>query len=175
MQFDGARTLVILVGPKGSGKSHLGRLMQALDLLTFVEVEPIVMDALELCRREGVAYGRHGFDAIEHALAEQFRAHDVLGIELTGASPHCESFLARMRESARVVLVRIDAPDALCWSRMAARDASAQIPTSDILTSRINAASRALAWAWDAHVVNDESDPAATEAAVRSLSRRWSA
>lgn len=137
-------TLLILVGPKGSGKTYIGAILERRLGIRFLRVEPIFLDhetflgaATEVQRQ------------IELSLAA---GHSVI-IESTGAAPDYVQSLQDRHERVRLVQVRASAET--CSRRFKARDASQHIPVSDEQFHEINARAARAAFDWDCVLDND--------------------
>jgi len=139
------RRLILLVGPKGAGKSHIGRLIETHFGVPFVHVEPWWMAYHAACAAAGrtptIAEGMiHVHPHVAGALAE----HGRIVVETTGASRDIlEGLLALAPEPARLV-VRVTAPLDVCLGRVAARDQANQIPMEADGIRQVHALSEAL-------------------------------
>lgn len=147
--------LIVLIGPKGSGKSHIGRLLESRLGVNFIHVEPLWLDYYARCREEGtrptIPGGiRRVHPVIDHALG----AHKHVCIETTGASREIVDDLLRRGGPANTVLVRVDAPLALCMERIASRDQTHQVPMDIASIRRIHELSRELDMEYDVILEN---------------------
>ena len=120
---------VILVGPKGSGKSHIGRVLERRLGVHFLKVEPLWMAHAARCR----AAGREpdiagGIAAVHPEVTRAIGRHRHVCVETTGASPEILDGLRSLAPPADTLVVRVRAPLALCLERIATRDPSHQIP-----------------------------------------------
>lgn len=165
--------LLILVGPKGAGKTTLGRILEQRLGVHFLHVEPIAQRVLAACG--GVVdehYARRSFQAILDAVDAAARACGALVIESTGASTESGSFFAALRERCDVRLIRVHAARATCDARIAARDPTHQVQVPPELVAKMYERSVALSLPWDLEFDNDASlSPDALVAAVRPLLR----
>jgi len=79
---------VLLVGPKGSGKSHIGRILERRLGVSFFHVEPLWMSYHAECARSGRRPDiPEGIARIHPLIADALRAHEHVCVETTGASP----------------------------------------------------------------------------------------
>lgn len=150
------KQLVVLVGPKGAGKSTIGKLLAERLDVCFLRVEPLF---LEVRARLGAAHPeleRLGFEAVVARVGETLSHHDAVCIESTGASPLLPSYLDALGELARVHLVRVLATPEQCLTRIHGRDASVHIPVSDDQIERINALAVQVSLPWSAVLDNRE-------------------
>ena len=154
--------LVILVGPKGSGKSTIGTILSQVLPVCFFRVEPIFVANQVEGGLAGDALLWRGFERVEARLDELFEQHETVVIETTAAwGPYAE-ILRRYRERYTVRLVRLRAPLATCLDRVRTRDASEHIPVSDDRVHAINEIADRIELDWDLEL--DNSTPASAEA-----------
>ena len=132
--------LILLVGPKGSGKTHVGRLLEARFGVHFFHVEPHWMAYHAECEAAGRPVGMvvvEGVARIHPLLAAALREHEHVCVETTGASPEIlDDLLALGADSGRLV-VRIRAPLPVCLARIASRDPHHQIPLDEESIRRV--------------------------------------
>ncbi|MCA9717579.1 MAG: AAA family ATPase [Myxococcales bacterium] len=156
--------ILLLVGPKGSGKTTLGRALGELPGATFLDVEAVARR--ELAARGGVLDQVY-VDGVLDATVAEARAQLVttrrLALETTGAFDGAARYLARLRALAPVILIRVRAGLETCARRIAARDASRQVAIPDDMIRAMHRRCEALTWPWDLVIDND---PPQTPAAV---------
>lgn len=70
------KTLYVLIGPKGSGKTHVGTKVNQHTSIKFLRVEPIWLN---------LAPGEDGWQRVEHEIDQLFEQHDRIMIESLGA------------------------------------------------------------------------------------------
>ena len=120
--------LILLIGPKGSGKSYVGRLLESALKVRFLHVEPLWMEYYADCERESRARSiTEGIKTVRPAIVAALREHDHVCVETTGASPEILDDLISLGTAAGVLLVRIHAPLTTCLARIATRDTTHQI------------------------------------------------
>jgi cytidylate kinase len=121
--------LILLVGPKGSGKTYVGRLLETQLGVHFFHVEPYWMRYHAACAEIGQpVHLADGIARIHPLIAEALGTHEHVCVETTGASPEILNDLLTVGEPFGLLLVKVDAPLAVCLERIAARDAAHQIP-----------------------------------------------
>jgi len=120
---------VLLVGPKGSGKSHIGRILDRRLGVSFFHVEPLWMSYHAECAQSGRRPDiPEGIARIHPLIADALRAHDHVCVETTGASPEILDDLLSLAGPPDRLVARVSAPMDLCLERIAARDEACQIP-----------------------------------------------
>lgn len=137
-------TLLILVGPKGSGKTHIGTVLERHLGIRFLRVEPIFR-----AHRNGPGAMAEVEREIDRALAEA----GVVAIESTGAAPDLVEYWRGRYE--HVVLARVCASDETCFRRFLERDASAHIPVSDDRFREVNERAAQASFDWDCELDNE--------------------
>ena len=121
--------LVLLVGPKGSGKSHVGRVLERHLGVHFLHVEPLWMRYHAACKARGEEpLVPAGIEVVHPAIQEALQRHRDVCVETTGASPEILEDLLRVAPKHATVVVRVAAPLELCLRRAASRDQTNQIP-----------------------------------------------
>lgn len=120
---------VLLVGPKGSGKSHIGRVLERHLGVHFFHVEPLWMSYHAECKAKGQAPDiPDGIRAVHPKIREALTHHKHVCVETTGASPEILSGLLSLAPEQDTLVVRLAAPLELCLERVVSRDPTHQIP-----------------------------------------------
>lgn len=152
-----ARGLVILLfGPKGAGKSTIGRVLERELGGHFLEVEAIAKRVLAAA--QGVideAYAERALNAIVAEVERISTRHTFIVIETTGASKHTSCFIESLRRKHEVRLVRVRAEKRVCAERIARRDAARQIDVSSEMIERMHERTEAWGLPWDIELEND--------------------
>ena len=147
--------LVLLVGPKGSGKSHAGRLLQARLGVHFFHVEPLWMGYHAECRsagREPVI--SDGIARVHPQIAQALREHGDVCVETTGASTEILQSLLSLASPSQRLVVRLRAPLDVCMTRIASREPTHQISMDEETIRKAHALSEALQLSPDITIEN---------------------
>lgn len=148
------KQVIVLVGPKGAGKSTIGQIL-ATDLgIHFLRVEPIFLDVRARLGPSHPRFEEAGFEVVMEAVREALERHDTVCLETTGASTHVPHFLSELGRAARVLPVRVLVAPDQCVARIRSRDATVHIPVSDDQIERINAVARHVSLPWAAEIDN---------------------
>ncbi len=132
------KIIILFVGPKGSGKSFAGTLVQEHFDIPFIRVEDWVKN---IKRNRSVLdpdYIREVFTAIEHGIRESLQDHTILTFESTGISEDFDRMLSSLRQDFRVITIRLEAHPDICLQRVRDRDTMIHIPVSDAEVMAIN-------------------------------------
>ncbi|HCC04700.1 TPA: shikimate kinase [Patescibacteria group bacterium] len=130
------KTLFILIGLKGSGKTHIGSLIQRKLGIQFFRVEDVWLELKE--EKFSEEYIRKGFSLVAEKIDEKFKEANRLVIESTAAHQEFHNLLARLKDKYEVKLIKIMAPPDLCLKRTKTRVQSIHIPVSDDRVEVIN-------------------------------------
>ena len=148
------KRIIVLVGPKGAGKSTIGQLIENRLGVPFVRVEPIYLQVRLRLGPEHPDLERQGFKAILDHLTQAMVSHDAICFETTGASAHSSWLLAELSRLAEVLPVQVQADPSQCVAQIHRRDASVHIPVSDDDVERINAVANQVTLPWAAVIDN---------------------
>lgn len=151
----GHNKLLVLVGPKGSGKSHLGRMLDAEFGIQYIHIEAIWQE-LKARRSDFLSpdYVREGrsltFETLRTALQKR-----AVCMEASGVADDWAEYVAALHQLAPVIFVRVTAPLGACRIRARDRNQSLQVPIDQDLFEAINRQSIALQMDWAATLINE--------------------
>jgi shikimate kinase len=132
------KTIFILIGPKGSGKSYIGKLIEKNLSIYFMPVEPLFMKIKGSRDNIDESYIKEGFKLLESEIHHFLIKEDNVIIEQTGTADYFNQFLENLESKFRVKLIKIYAPLDMCNKRIKKRDSKIQIPVSQDLIDKIN-------------------------------------
>jgi predicted ABC-type ATPase len=132
------KTIYLLLGPKGSGKSYIGDLINGQFLLRFIRVEDWAKKVKKDREIDDEAYIKEFFQVIENVIREELTKHDNIVFESTGLSDDFDMMFNSLKRDFNVKSISIIAQDELCLSRVRTRDQSIQVDVSDDQVERIN-------------------------------------
>lgn len=159
--MDGSRSVLVLVGPKGSGKTFIGSLVSEHLGVPFLRVEPIFLENMRNSRLSGAALDEEGYGKVLSEIESRLDRVPRVAIESTAASEAFPAFLRALCSRYEVLLVSIRAPPDLCLERVRSRDQTAHIPVSDDRVSEINSRAEKVRMGWDLEI--DNGGPASVE------------
>jgi shikimate kinase len=149
------KQVIILVGPKGSGKTFIGTLIQKETGIHFLRVEDIWLSLKS--ERLSNEYIMEGFNLVKQSIDQLLTSTNRIIIESTGTSGHFFNFLDNLRSSYEVKLVKIVASPEVCVNRIRSRDSSLHVPVSDDMVSLINQAALETDLIYDLIIDNEKS------------------
>jgi shikimate kinase len=142
--------LILLIGPKGSGKSHIGRALEARHGVHFFHVEPLWLEYYEECNaanREPVI--AEGIAKVHPALIRALDKHVHVCVETTGAWPEILAALLSLRPRNETLVARVSAPLEVCLRRVSSRDQTYQIPVELETVRKVHRLSESLQLRYD--------------------------
>jgi shikimate kinase len=155
MQSASQKTIILLVGPKGAGKSHIGRELAALFKAFFLRIEQVWQEmSPDRMDFDSPAFMEEGLRRSLKAVAGQLSGNDAVILESSGAFDQFPSYLASLREMGTVCLVNVRAPCDQCLARIRARDQSLHVPVPEDVIENLNRRSESVRMDWDVMIVN---------------------
>lgn len=141
------KKLFILIGPKGSGKTHIGTLVNQHTDIVFLRVEPIWLS---------LNPDEDGWEKVEAAIDALFQKQDKLMIESLGIGKEFRKFHASLAKKYSIKLIRVYADLETCFTRVKIRNNAEHIPVSDDKVVEFNQLASAVAYNWDLEINNNE-------------------
>lgn len=141
------KTIILLIGPKGSGKTHIGTLCESLAGVRFLRVEPIWL------AHKGAPYSVV-VAAIASRVKQMSETAEVIVLESLGLGEPFTLLLAAMRDAFVVKFVKVKAPLEVCATRVRTRDQSLHIPVSDENLQAYNSMAARVELDWDLTLAN---------------------
>ena len=103
------KTLFMLIGPKGSGKTHIGTLVSQHTDIVFLRVERIWLS---------LNAGEDGWKKVETLIDAMFQKQDKVMIESLGIGEGFVEFHASLAEKYPIKMIRVYADLATCFTRV---------------------------------------------------------
>ena len=170
--------ILVLVGPKGSGKTFIGRSIeeehqkqQQKKRATFLEIEMIAKEFLANIGGTAASWKEEAFRAsffeqvqirIEELAKTALKEDDdVIIFETTGAAPETKKFLDNLNErfggrGSSMHLIRIRSSPSTCAKRIQTRDSSRQVDVPLEMIQQMHTITDTLDWNWDLELINDD-------------------
>lgn len=128
----------MLVGPKGSGKSFIGELMQEHFGITFLRVESWVKDLKKDRAISHEGYLAEVFNTIEVGVRKALDEHDQVVFESTALTKQFESMFQSLKADFAMTTIGVWATQSKCMERIRSRDQSIHIQVSEEEIRAIN-------------------------------------
>jgi shikimate kinase len=141
------KTLYMLIGPKGSGKTYIGTLVNKHTDIAFIRVEPIWL-ALEP--------GEDGWKKVESVIDDMFQRRDKVMIESLGVGEGFRGFYEALAKKYPIKMIRIVADLETCFARVKSRSNKDHIAVSDDKVLEYNKIAATASYNWDLEIDNNE-------------------
>ena len=153
------RTCIVLIGPKGAGKSFLGAALQSQKEIPFISTEALFLKA----REENVpseTRGAYVLDLLSKEIAEK-TSHSpaTVSFETTGTNAKVLEYIEQLKGSYRVILVKVWTPIEVCIQRISIRNAKKHVPHQESEIRAINQQSEKLKLAYSFEVDTSAEKP----------------
>lgn len=150
------KTVYILIGSKGSGKSYIGRLLSERLAIPFLRVEDIFLNTETDNPLKDQDYISRGYINVESEIRHLLTGFDEITIESTGIAAQFGEMVANLRREFDVKLIKVYSDPELCIRRAINRDQSVHIPVSDNLLREINKLSDIILYNFDLIIDNNQ-------------------
>jgi len=144
------KTLFMLIGPKGSGKTHIGTLVNQNTDIVFLRVEPIWL---------GLKPDEDGWKKVEAVIDSLFQKHNKVMIESLGIGEGFGKFHASLTEKYSIKLIRVYADLETCFTRVRTRNYAEHIAVSDEKVEEYNKIASAVSYPWNLEINNNDPTP----------------
>jgi shikimate kinase len=134
------KTIYLLIGQKGSGKSHIGTLLDHNFNIRFLRVENWVKAIKQERKINDESYLKEVFQTIEKGVRNELRIQNSITFESTGLTKYFDQMLESLNNDFNVITVKIKAAPELCLQRVKSRNQSIHINISDKEVKSINEA-----------------------------------
>ena len=154
--------LFLLMGPKGSGKTHIGSLIDKNfpNHIKFIRVENVWLN---------LKPGENGWQKVEEFVDDSFKScQKSIMIESLGIGPDFPLFFQSLNSKYCIKLIKIQCNDLdVCASRVKSRDLAVHVPVSDEKLAMYNCLASKVEMKWD--LVIDNTVPLQDEAIVEKF------
>jgi shikimate kinase len=151
------KTLYMLIGPKGSGKTHIGKLVDRQMDIVFLQVELIWL---------GLQPGEDGWKRVEAAIDALFQTRDRVMIESLGAGDGFRGFHDSLTRKYSIKMIRVYADLETCLERVRSRSKLNHIDVSDDKVIEYNRVAATVKYDWALEIDNNQPAPDAEILAV---------
>lgn len=141
------KTLFMLIGPKGSGKTHIGTLVNRHTDIVFLRVEPIWL---------GLDLDEDGWKKVEAVIDTTFQQHSKVMIESLGIGAGFSRFHTSLAGKYAIKLIRVYADLETCLTRVKTRNNVDHIAVSDARVAELNQIASAVNYDWDLEINNND-------------------
>lgn len=150
------KKIYLLIGPKGSGKSYIGNLIDKQFQIKFIRVEDWAKTVIRNREIDNQEYINEVFQAIEYGIRKELTKYDDIAFESTGLSEFFDTMLENLKRDFSLLTIGIIAKDELCLTRVRTRDKSIHIDVSDNQVMRINNQVKEKKFITDFSIINND-------------------
>ena len=144
------KTLYMLIGPKGVGKTHIGMLANRHTDIAFLRVEPVWL---------GLQPGEDGWKKVEAAIDTMFQTYSKVMVESLGVGEGFRGLYAALAEKYLIKMIRVYADLDTCLDRVKNRSKIDHIAVSDDKVIEYNKVAAAVTYDWDLEINNNRPAP----------------
>ncbi len=148
------KVVYLLVGAKGSGKTHIGSLLERVLNIQFLKVEQRLIEYIGSTESKSEQLPNDGYDLEEKWIGEILQYRDEVISEATGSSKYLLRFIHRLGSKYILKLIRINCPLDICFERVKKRGATDHFNVQDDKIRSINASSHNVQLDWDLEIDN---------------------
>jgi shikimate kinase len=155
------KVLFMLIGLKGSGKTHIGTLVDRHTDIAFLRVESVWLT---------VHPGDDGCKKVEAAIDAMFLVHPKVMVESLGAGDGFRGLYSSLSKKYPIKMIRVYADLATCLKRVKNRNSADHIAVSDDQVIEYNKIAAAVVFDWDLEINNNKpASDAEILAAIQSI------
>jgi ATP-dependent protease HslVU (ClpYQ) ATPase subunit len=143
---DMKKTVIMLIGPKGSGKTHIGLVLEKKTDIPFLRVEPIWLS---------LPAGQDGWCEVKRAIHDHLVENDMVIIESLGISDGFKRLHHNIEQKYAIKYVRIMASPETCLERVRNRSKSDHIHVSEEEIEQYNRIAVQVNLPWELEILND--------------------
>lgn len=154
------KTVHILIGPKGAGKTHIGTVLQREVGFRFLRVEPIWLS---------LAPEEDGWEKVEQIIDDQLKEVDDIIFESLGAGDGFCGLRNNLAKKYNLRFIKVETDLNECLRRVRTRDTAEHIPVSDDQVERYNAIAVTVNHPWSTAI--DNNGPASISDIVSAFRR----
>jgi shikimate kinase len=149
------KTIYILIGLKGSGKTYIGTLLQNKRNIPFLRVEDICLKIKADRKIDDQNYIKEAFEKIETEIRKKLLSVNQLTIESTASAIQFDQMVFNLRKDFIVKLIKIETDPKLCLQHVRTRDQENHISVSDEEVTQINTISAQRKFDFDLTIQNN--------------------
>jgi hypothetical protein len=152
------KMLYMLIGPKGSGKTHVGTLVDRHTDIVFLRVEPVWL---------GLRPDEDGWKKVEAVIDTMFQTNNKVMIESLGVGDGFCQFHASLAEKYPIKMIRVYADLDTCFTRVKNRNSIDHIAVSDDKVEEFNKIAATVTYDWALEINNDP--PASDSEIIKAI------
>ncbi len=163
------KTVYILVGPKGAGKSYIGSLIEQQYNIPFIRLEDWALRIKNNRALDNETYLREASYIVEKGIIQAMKTHNELIHETTGLSHYYDLLLGRLKTKYAVTVIGIKAGTEICSRRILEREFGKPLTFSPGELDRINVAVAAKDYKVDFEILNENKNEQQLKEELREI------
>jgi shikimate kinase len=150
------KTVIALVGPKGSGKTRIGELLRDSLGFSFVYADKVWLSLQkERGEYESASAREEGFLRMRKAVSESLGASKVACIESTGVGERKQNFIMGLSDLGQLIIVRVVSSEDACLRNIRGRDKGSHVLTDVKKIVDVNRQAMKVDLPWNVTLHND--------------------
>ncbi|MCZ7609655.1 MAG: AAA family ATPase [Ignavibacterium sp.] len=149
------KSVLILIGQKGSGKSFIGTLFEKNFGIKFIRVEDWAKRIKKERAVDNEEYLKQVFEEIEKGIRNCLNETDNLVFESTGLTKYFDRMIQNLSQDFKVTTIGVYADGTTCLERVKSRDRDIHINVSDNEVLMINDKVRERNFVTDFSIINE--------------------
>jgi shikimate kinase len=155
------KIIYFLIGPKGSGKTYIGKLLEKNFGIKFPNFEALLLNYIDEFGIPEGGFKRDSFDFEEAIVHDVLEKENYIIFEATGSSVYFPSVLDNLGSSYTLKLVRLLCPLKICFERVKTRNPEGHHLVTDEKIIEINNIASNVVLDWNLEI--DNSAPASEQ------------
>lgn len=152
------KTLYMLIGPKGSGKTYIGQLVENQTDISFLRIENIWL---------ALKPNENGWFKVEEAIDTEFTKCGKVMIENLGAGNEFDKFRKSLDSKYNLKIIRVKTDLKTCLYRVKNRCGEDHIPVSDSKVEEYNEIASKVELNWSLEI--DNNGPASDTEIIKQI------
>lgn len=132
------KTIFLLIGPKGCGKSYIAQLMSKEFSIDYVDIEDFAKHVHKDQHIDDDCYLKEVFKKIETGIRNLLNEKDRIIFESIGLSENFDTLFENLDRDFKVVTIGVYADNDTCMKRIQDRDPSVQLDLTQEQLEEIN-------------------------------------
>jgi shikimate kinase len=153
---DNPKTVFVLIGAKGTGKSYIGRLIEKKLGIKFLSTEKIFITIRGAREVLDKSFLKEGYGLVEKEIDSYLKRYDKIMFESTGAFDFFEDLLRNLQSKYNVKLIFIYAPEELCRERIKRKDSAVHLKMPYELIKKIYKITNSLNYKYSLKIDNSK-------------------
>ena len=151
------KTVVILIGPKGAGKTTIGKLLAEKIKARFLDVEMLLMEYCSKHSVEPSEIPRHGYEIEYEEISKILSTEKMVIVESTGSSEFLVEYIKSIKLNYNLVPIKLESSYEVCLNRIRLRGNETNFEVSEKVIKNIYTKTANFNMNWAA-IINTETD-----------------